>query len=383
MDMNTSNENLNTPQGARPLGFGYADSVSGRVEMCTWDRLNSAVDSPRVAAVCADLRQLKATRDSGGMTHADYEVRKSRLKKQLPVIMPHAAFPSGHRKNSEAVPSGLAMYDADHIGSPHDYWQHKVLAACDGQPARLGIVLAHITPSYEGLRLIFRIPHGMTPAAAQQWMATRLGDDTYDASVKDYARCSFVVPRGYFFFFPGEETVWGPDAAGHDAGAEDALKVNEPLPPGTPPPLPGGGFNHFLGHFDCVIGHVHVLVEVNIEFGGEGHFVGEGVVLVVEVDFLNLHGEWLAKDVNFVLAEVVDYGVEHLFVEYVALHLFAETAAELLERNVARTETGNLAGAAYLFEFFVDFGQVVVFGHLNFDKSFEGGGLFESYLHDN
>lgn len=241
MDMNTSNENLNTPQGARPLGFGYADSVSGRVEMCTWDRLNSAVDSPRVAAVCADLRQLKATRDSGGMTHADYEVRKSRLKKQLPVIMPHAAFPSGHRKNSEAVPSGLAMYDADHIGSPHDYWQHKVLAACDGQPARLGIVLAHITPSYEGLRLIFRIPHGMTPAAAQQWMATRLGDDTYDASVKDYARCSFVVPRGYFFFFPGEETVWGPDAAGHDAGAEDALKVNEPLPPVEPPPLPAAG----------------------------------------------------------------------------------------------------------------------------------------------
>ena len=240
MDMNTSNENLNTPQGARPLGFGYADSVSGRVEMCTWDRLNSAVDSPRVAAVCADLRQLKATRDSGGMTHADYEVRKSRLKKQLPVIMPHAAFPSGHRKNSEAVPSGLAMYDADHIGSPHDYWQHKVLAACDGQPARLGIVLAHITPSYEGLRLIFRIPHGMTPAAAQQWMATRLGDDTYDASVKDYARCSFVVPRGYFFFFPGEETVWGPDAAGHDAGAEDALKVNEPLPPVEPPPSTGG-----------------------------------------------------------------------------------------------------------------------------------------------
>ena len=241
MDMNTSNENLNTPQGARPLGFGYADSVSGRVEMCTWDRLNSAVDSPRVAAVCADLRQLKATRDSGGMTHADYEVRKSRLKKQLPVIMPHAAFPSGHRKNSEAVPSGLAMYDADHIGSPHDYWQHKVLAACDGQPARLGIVLAHITPSYEGLRLIFRIPHGMTPAAAQQWMATRLGDDTYDASVKDYARCSFVVPRGYFFFFPGEETVWGPDAAGHDAGAEDALKVNEPLPPVELPPV-------ILGH---------------------------------------------------------------------------------------------------------------------------------------
>ena len=182
----------------RPLGFGFARDVRSRVEECTWEELNAAIDSPEVDAICRQLRQMKEMRDSGAMTPDDYEKRKGQLKRRLPVIMPHASFPSGRRKNQEAVPSGLAMYDADHIGPPHDYWERKVLAACGGRPEDLGIVMAHITPSYEGMRLIFRIPAGMTLARAQQWMARRLGDETYDASVKDLARCSFLVPRAYW-----------------------------------------------------------------------------------------------------------------------------------------------------------------------------------------
>ncbi len=207
----------------RPLGFGFARDVRSRVEECTWEKLNAAIDSPEVDAICRQLRQMKEMRDSGAMTPDDYEKRKGQLKKRLPVIMPHASFPSGRRRNQEAVPSGLAMYDADHIGPPHDYWERKVLAACGGRPEDLGIVMAHVTPSYEGIRLIFRIPAGMTLAGAQQWMARRLGDETYDTSVKDLARCSFIVPRAYWMIMRGEVgSVGGVVLVGSVGGASSS-----------------------------------------------------------------------------------------------------------------------------------------------------------------
>lgn len=209
----------------RPTGFGYARSVTDRVEECTWQTLNAVIDSAAVADICAELLRMKRLRDGGGMTPADYDRRKAALKRRLPVIMPHAMFPSGRRRNSEAVPSGLAMYDADHIGDPHEYWEHKVMAACGGCPERLGIVIAHITPSYEGVRLIFRMPAGMTLAEAQQWMASRLGDTVYDASVKDYARCSFLVPRGYFFVLEAP--------SGSPEGGEPCASFCSSIPPAS------------------------------------------------------------------------------------------------------------------------------------------------------
>lgn len=226
----------------RPLGFGFARDVRSRVEECTWEKLNAAIDSPEVEAICRQLRQMKEMRDSGAMTPDDYEKRKGQLKRRLPVIMPHASFPSGRRKNQEAVPSGLAMYDADHIGPPHEYWERKVLAACGGRPEDLGIVMAHVTPSYEGIRLIFRIPAGMTLPEAQQWMARRLGDETYDASVKDLARCSFLVPRGYWMMMgepergeAGEAVLVGEvGGVGSVGGASSSATRTAPSPLGEP-----------------------------------------------------------------------------------------------------------------------------------------------------
>ena len=45
----------------------------------------------------------------------------------------------------------------------------------------------------------------MTLAEAQQWMASQLGDETYDGCVKDLARCSFVVCRDYVLYYDEEE----------------------------------------------------------------------------------------------------------------------------------------------------------------------------------
>ena len=40
---------------------------------------------------------------------------------------------------------------------------------------------------------------------AQAWMARQLGDKQYDACVKDYARCSFMVPREYVLYLDEEK----------------------------------------------------------------------------------------------------------------------------------------------------------------------------------
>ena len=68
----------------------------------------------------------------------------------------------------------------------------------------MGILLAHISPSLEGLRLVFLMQQGMSLAEAQAWMAQQLGDTQYDSCVKDYARCSFIVPRDYVLWLDEE-----------------------------------------------------------------------------------------------------------------------------------------------------------------------------------
>ena len=67
------------------------------------------------------------------------------------------------------------------------------------------IVLVHVTPSGEGLRIVFRIPKGMDLAGAQRWMSEQLGDANYDQSVKDLARSSFAVPEDYIIYIDEEK----------------------------------------------------------------------------------------------------------------------------------------------------------------------------------
>ena len=62
------------------------------------------------------------------------------------------------------------------------------------------ILLVHVTPSLEGLRLVFVMPEGMNLAEAQKWMSQQLGDEEYDVCVKDLARPSFIVPEDYILF---------------------------------------------------------------------------------------------------------------------------------------------------------------------------------------
>ena len=136
---------------------------------CTVELLNSAIDSAEVMNVCGQIaRKLEAVK-AGQATRTEFDEYKTAMKKQLPVLTPHAIFKNGERKNAEAIPSGLSMYDIDHIENPRGYYHSMI----EDRISELGIVTAHVTPSTEGLRLIFEMPAGMTLAQAQKWMSAR------------------------------------------------------------------------------------------------------------------------------------------------------------------------------------------------------------------
>ena len=204
------------------MTFGISNSVkSQQVRECTAEMLREAIDSPHVAQVCAEIKDAWEQEKRGEITPEDFEEKKGELKKRLPILTPHATFKNGRRLNADAVPSGLSMYDLDHIPDPEGRWRE-----IEPRKDELGIVMAHITPSAEGLRLIFVIPDGKTLAEAQRWMADMLGDQKYDECVKDYARCSFIVPREYVLYM--SDKIW-------------EERDRTPADPKTLPPAPPQG----------------------------------------------------------------------------------------------------------------------------------------------
>ena len=232
------------------------------VQTCTPELLHRAMKSSKVKMVCAQLVDALESKLRGEVCNDDYEEMKKKLKSQLPILTPHATFRNGRRKNDEAIPSGLSIYDIDHIPNPRGYWEEKkkvlagkllgetkisggvlaeagsesggtkvsggVLAEAGSEsggtkvsgdlqsPASCGqarnvlsvldlIVLVHVTPSTQGLRLVFVIPEGMDIAMAQRWMSQQLEDSEYDTVVKDLARPSFLVPEEYLLYINEEE----------------------------------------------------------------------------------------------------------------------------------------------------------------------------------
>ena len=191
------------------MKFGISNNVKSRVvRECTPELFHQAMRSELVAEVCAEIADGLERLRRGELTKEEYDTLKAGLKKRLPIFTPHATFRNGRRLNADAVPSGLSMYDVDHINDPRGYWEQK-RQELEARGVMRYVVLAHITPSTEGLRLFFIIPAGMDLAEAQRWMSQQMGDGNYDVSVKDYARSSFVVPEGYVLYLDEERLFNG------------------------------------------------------------------------------------------------------------------------------------------------------------------------------
>ena len=163
---------------------------------CTTEFLHTVMRSTIVGQTCAEIADCHEQMLRGEMSREDFETKKTELKKRLPAFCFHAHFKNGRRLNAEAEPSGLSILDIDHIPSPEVFFNEKI----KDRTKELGIVLAHKTPSGEGLRLVFVIPQGMGLVEGQQWLAQQIGLKEFDEACKDLARCSFAVPEEYVLF---------------------------------------------------------------------------------------------------------------------------------------------------------------------------------------
>ena len=182
--------------------FDYIQNIrSHHTVPCTAEILHTVMRSTIVGMTCAEIADCHEQMLRGAMSREDFETKKSELKRRLPAFCFHAHFKNGRRLNNEAVPSGLSILDIDHIPSPEVFFNEKV----KDRTKELGIVLAHKTPSGEGLRLVFVIPQGIGLVEGQQWLAQQIGLSEFDEACKDLARCSFAVPEEYVLFLDEEE----------------------------------------------------------------------------------------------------------------------------------------------------------------------------------
>lgn len=209
---------MKTMKEMKNFPWSFASNVmhTNCMTPCSPEDFSRILDDSATASVCEEIIKERARCARGEITAEEFEHLKSELKRRLPVFCFHATFRDGHRSNGSAVPSGLSILDLDHLEqAPREFYFQQVA----GREQELGICLAHVSPSGEGLRLVFRMGACETLELAQRRMAEAIGCKAIDACVKDWARCSFAVPRAYLIYI-NEDALFAPSP--HQAGEEAA-----------------------------------------------------------------------------------------------------------------------------------------------------------------
>ena len=112
------------------------------------------------------------------------------------------------------MPTGMAYLDLDELQGeePREVWQKIVHTLVMKELEHL-VVLAHVSCSGKGLRIVYIIPSlfsHLSPTEqidqSKQWLAAQLGV-VDDSKTKDLARGSFAVPRDYIIYGP-DERMW-------------------------------------------------------------------------------------------------------------------------------------------------------------------------------
>ena len=166
--------------------FSFVNSIAGMAMEVGRARFEELISRASVKQVCAEIAASTDTDEIG------------RLKRKLPAFCWHAWFEEGKRKNYMAHASGLVMIDVDHEADPR-----ALYARLAEQAIGMGLLVAHITPSTQGLRLVFPVPTGMDLVEAQSYYARALRLKV-DSCTKDLARLSFCVPEAYFLYVDKE-----------------------------------------------------------------------------------------------------------------------------------------------------------------------------------
>lgn len=168
-------------------------AASVRDQFCTpitADNFVAVMKKPFIQNICDQIKLLDQN-DTDEL---------ARLKKQLPIVCFHAReFKNARRKNDNALPSGLAMLDIDHVEGVALDLANRMAKSVDLKQNAIAFIA--VTPSGHGIRIVGeRRPKESLPQA-QQRIAQLFGVASYDACTKDLARASFVSPWSYVVYF--------------------------------------------------------------------------------------------------------------------------------------------------------------------------------------
>ena len=180
-----------------------------------WSTIEQAMRDPRIQDICDQIKLLDG-KDPDEL---------ARLKRQLPVITPHACrfTGDGTRKSANAVPSGLVMLDIDHIDAPREFFSTHIFPVLsnsaavqqqsgltsNGVPEKSAdfwgasssaVYFVAITPSGHGLRLIAERNPGESIPDAQCRIASACNIPEYDGVTTDLARASYLMPWSYVLY---------------------------------------------------------------------------------------------------------------------------------------------------------------------------------------
>lgn len=155
---------------------------------------------------------------------------KAELKKKLPAWTPMSTTEST-RSVENSKPTGFIMFDYDHleynIESTFRNW------FSDG---RAGLLIAHITPSGKGLRLVFRTEAGQE--ITKQFIEEqheKLGLHVfgeYDKACSDYCRLSFITDEASILYLAEEkewETTGAPTTSASEKKEESSPSASEKI----------------------------------------------------------------------------------------------------------------------------------------------------------
>ena len=170
-----------------------------------WSEIEATMRSARIQNICDQIKLLDGK---------DPE-ELARLKRQLPIITPHACrfTGDGSRKSANAIPSGLVMLDIDHVDDPWHYQPspnpflkdgekdaHESTLICTETLVQEKVYFIAVTPSGHGLRIIAERKPGETIPDAQHRIAHICRLHEYDAVTTDLARASFLMPWSYVLY---------------------------------------------------------------------------------------------------------------------------------------------------------------------------------------
>ena len=198
------------------IQIGYMDSrLEKSMKLLTPEVFHALTTSEHV---CQTMARIEAEPDAE---------KKAELKQQLPVVLYACQMPEGgvrpSAKNGLAHESGFCLHDWDHMPQdPRAFYMSRIA----GREQELGIVLAHVTPRGEGLRLVTVREAGEQIVDCQARMAKAFGMEQYaDTKVKDITRLSYLPSRDYVLYVDERGLFEQPMTAAQPVVAAEPARV--------------------------------------------------------------------------------------------------------------------------------------------------------------